>query len=94
MIHIFHVLFVDDTLIFCEANPNHIHYQCSLFLCFEAVSSLKINLAKSELVPMGNVSNMDRLANNLCCGVSSLSLKYPGLPLGALFKVKSIWNGK
>jgi hypothetical protein len=47
-IHIFHVLFVDDTLIFCKANPNHIHYLCALLLCFEAIFGLKINLAKSK----------------------------------------------
>jgi hypothetical protein len=26
------LLFVDDTLIFCEANPDHFHDLCSLFL--------------------------------------------------------------
>lgn len=61
-----------------------------LFLCFEAVSGLKVNLAKSVLVPMGNV---DGLVSILDCGVSSLPLKYLGLPLGASFKAKSIWDG-
>jgi hypothetical protein len=23
-----HLLFVDDTLIFCEASPDHLHYLC------------------------------------------------------------------
>jgi hypothetical protein len=53
-----------------------------LFLCFEAVSGLKINLAKSVLVVVGCV---DGLASILGCGVSSLPLKYLGLPLGGLF---------
>jgi hypothetical protein len=30
---------------------------------------------------------------NYGCGVSSLPLKYLGLPLGASFKAKSIWDG-
>jgi hypothetical protein len=78
MINISHMLFANDALIFCGANPNHLRYLCALFLCFEAVSHLKINLATSELVPMGNV---DGLAGLLGCKVSSLPLKYVGLPL-------------
>jgi hypothetical protein len=66
---------------------------CALFLCYEAVSYLKINLAKSELVPMGNVDNVDGLVGILGCGISSLSLKYLGLLLGALYMAKPIWDG-
>jgi hypothetical protein len=36
---------------------------------------------------------VDGLAGILGCGVSSLPLKYLGLPLGACFKAKSIWDG-
>jgi hypothetical protein len=64
-----------------------------LFLCFEAVSGLKINLAKSILAPVGCVDNVDGLASILDFKVSSLPLKYLGLPLGASFKAKSIWDG-
>lgn len=56
-----------------------------LFICFEAVLGLRINLVKSELVPIGNVNNVEGLANMLGCRVSSLPLKYLGLLLGALF---------
>jgi hypothetical protein len=35
---------------------------------------------------------MDGLANILGCGVSSLPIKYLGLPLGAPFKAKSCWE--
>jgi len=55
-----------------------------LLLSFEAVSGLKINLDKSVLVPMSHVDNVDDLVGILGCGVSSLSLKYLGLPLGAV----------
>jgi hypothetical protein len=46
-------MFVNDTLVFCEANPSHLRYMHVLLLCFEVVSGLKVNLAKSVLVPMG-----------------------------------------
>jgi hypothetical protein len=75
------------------ANLDHLRYLRVLFLCFEAVSGLKINLAKSVLVPIGCVDNVDGLAGILGCGVSSLPLKYLGYPLGASFKAKSIWDG-
>jgi hypothetical protein len=80
-------------LVFCGANPDHLRYLRVLFLCFEVVSGLRINLAKSVLVHVGCVDNLDGLAGILGCGVFSLPLKYLGLLLGASFKVKSIWDG-
>jgi hypothetical protein len=63
----------------------------ALFLCFEVVSGLKMNLAKPKLVLVGNVQNVDELASILGCSVSSLPLKYFGLPLRAYHKAKYIW---
>ena len=59
---------------------------------FEEVSGLRINLGKSELVPVGGVHNLEALVGLLGCGQSSLPLKYLGLPLGAKFKDLSVWN--
>jgi hypothetical protein len=53
----------------------------------------KVNLAKLTLIPMGNVEQVDSLACILGCGVATLLLKYLGLPLGASFKAKHIWDG-
>jgi hypothetical protein len=53
-----------------------------IYATYRAYSGLKMNLAKLELVPMGNVDNMARLVGILGCGVASLPLKYLGLPLG------------
>jgi hypothetical protein len=88
-----HLLFVDDAFIFCEANLDHLLNLCCLFLYFEVVSSLKINLAKSELVPIGIVEDVEGLACILGCRISSLPMKYLGLLLGASLKEKSIWDG-
>jgi hypothetical protein len=92
-VNISHLLFADDTLVFCGANPDHLRYLRVCFLAFEGVSGLKVNLSKSELVPVGNVVDVEGLADILGCRVSSLPLKYLGLPLGASFKAKPIWNG-
>ena len=87
-----HLLFANDTLIFCDANSLHLATLHGILTRFEVVSGLKINLLKSELVPMGNVPNMDELVEILGCQQSSLPLKYLGLPLGASHKEETIWN--
>ena len=39
---------------------------------FEACSGLKINLEKSELIPVGDVPNLEELAEVLDCKVGTL----------------------
>lgn len=63
-----------------------------ILIWFEAVSGLKINLGKSELVPVGVVHNFELLLNVLGCKQGSLPMKYLGLALGANFKDKALWN--
>jgi hypothetical protein len=60
---------------------------------FEAALGLKVNLAKSVLIPVGNVQQVDYLASILVCEVASLPLDYLGLPLGALSNASHIWDG-
>jgi hypothetical protein len=75
-IDISHFQFVDDNLILCGANPDHLCCLRCLFLCFEVVSGLKINVPKSKLVHVGNVDNVDALASILGCGVSSFEVSW------------------
>lgn len=82
-----HLLFADDTLIFYEADRNQLRALKALLLCFEAASGLKVNFDKSELVPVGNVSDTRQLASILGCKVASLPITYLGLPLGAAARV-------
>jgi hypothetical protein len=88
-----HLLFADDTLIFCSAHSSELRNLRSLFLLFEAVSSLKVNLAKSNLIPVGHVDQAERLADILGCGFATLPAKYLGPPLGASYKFTHIWDG-
>ena len=53
---------------------------------FEAISGLRINLDKSDLILVGCVENMEALATELGCKVRGLPSSYLGLPLGAPFK--------
>uniref|UniRef100_A0A2N9I3C8 Uncharacterized protein n=1 Tax=Fagus sylvatica TaxID=28930 RepID=A0A2N9I3C8_FAGSY len=63
-----------------------------VFTWFEVVSRLKINLGKSEMVPVGEVPNLEDLVELLGCKLRSLPMTYFGLPLGAKFNSTSIWN--
>jgi hypothetical protein len=67
-----HLLFADDTLVFCGADERQTNHIGALLVCFEAVSGLKINLPKSALIPVGSVVDIDHLAELLGCGTSLL----------------------
>ena len=49
---------------------------------FKACSGLRINLEKSELIPVGRVHNIKDLALELGCNVGGLPFCYLGMPLG------------
>lgn len=63
-----------------------------LFLCFEAVLGVKINLSKSEIILVGELADVDLLANIFGCRVARLPMNYLGLPLRAPYKSTSIWS--
>ena len=81
-----HLLFVDDTFIFCDVHPNQLVTLREILSRFEEISSLRINLGKSDLVRVGEVHNLNVLMGLLDCRHSSLPFKNLGLPLGAKFK--------
>ena len=87
-----HLLYVDDTNLFCNADIEQLLYIRQVLNCFEAITGLKVNQGKIEVVPVGYVENVKALAAILCCKVGSLPMNYLGMPLGASFKAKSMWN--
>lgn len=48
-----HLLYVVNIIIFCEANVEQLIYLNWILIWFKAISSLKVNMEKSELIPMG-----------------------------------------
>ena len=72
-----HLLFVDDTILFCDANDEQILYVRMLLLCFQAVTGLKVNALKSEMVFIGKVPNVHVLAEILDCRIGSLPMTLP-----------------
>ena len=88
-----HLLFVDDTLVFYPSDEDELTHFSWVLMWFEALSGLKINLEKSEIIPVGRVENIDFLAEAFGCWVGSLPSSYLGLPLGAPFKFVTVWDG-
>ena len=56
------------------------------------MTGLKVNVLKTELVPIGEVNNVHTLAEILGCRIGSLPMTYLGMPLGASHKSPSNWN--
>ena len=63
-----------------------------LLLSFQVVTGLKVNVHKSEMIPIGEADDMQALANILGCRVGTLPMSYHDMPLGASHNSPSIWN--
>ena len=53
---------------------------------------LKVNLSKTEAIPVGEGIPMETLASVLGCKIGSLPTSYLGLPLGASYKSLRVWD--
>ena len=67
-----HLLYANDTLIFCGADRIQLVYLQWLLMWFEAIPRLRINLSKSEIIPVGRVDDAEALTTELGCKVGSL----------------------
>ena len=88
-----HLLFADDTLVFCKDTKDQMAYLSWILAWFEALSGLRINLDKSSLIPVGRVENKENLAIELGCKIGYLPAEYLGLLLGANRKASNVWDG-
>ena len=87
-----HLLFADDTLVFCNDTREKLAYLSWVLLWFEAIFSLKMNLEKSSILPLGIVENLEDLAAELGCRKGNLLTTYLGLPLGMKRKSIQVWD--
>ena len=91
-VRISHLLFANDTILFYDTSREQLLSIRLALSCFQAFTGLKVNVGKSENVPVGEVNNLATLASILHCRVGSLPMKYLGMPLGTSFRTVSIWN--
>ena len=87
-----HLLFGDDTIVFCKASKDQLIYLRWVLLWFEAFYGLKINLDKSETYKVGDVDNLESLATDSSCRIGQLPYTYLGLPLRAPHKSVPAWD--
>ncbi|RVW77536.1 Transposon TX1 uncharacterized 149 kDa protein [Vitis vinifera] len=69
-----------DVLIRRAASKEHLTHSNWILFWFEVASGLRINLAKSEIIPIGEVDEVEELAVELGCRVGSLPSQYLGCP--------------
>lgn len=81
-----HLLFADDTIIFCDNDCDQIVNLHGILIRFEVVSSLRVKLTKSFILPIRQVHNIDLLRGVLDCTTDS----FPASNLVTKFKEKSI----
>jgi hypothetical protein len=69
-------------------------YKDWVLLAFEALTGIKINLSKTEMIPM-NLDSVEvtRLAATIGCKLSTFSLKYLGVPLSDNKLKLANWQG-
>ena len=91
-IKVFFSLSINNTLAFCDTRKEHLKVLNWTFMWFEAISGLKINLHKSELIPIGEVPNFEELVRVLGCKVGSIPSCYLGFPLRATFNSPCVWE--
>ena len=60
-----HLLYADITLLLCGADMVQMVYLSWLLIWLEAILGLRIKLNKSEIIPMGNIIEMESLSSEL-----------------------------
>lgn len=64
-----HLLYADDTLIFCEADKSQVFFLNLTLQLFEALSRLHVNKLKSIIYPVNNAPNLEEVSGILGCSI-------------------------
>jgi hypothetical protein len=77
-----HLQYIDDTIIIIKKNDLQLANLKFILLCFQAMSGLKINLNKSEVMLLGcPFIEQLRMANMLNYKLGSFPIKNLGIPI-------------
>nr|KYP72703.1 Transposon TX1 uncharacterized [Cajanus cajan] len=85
--------YADDTIFIGEANLDNVKTMKVILRCFELVSGLKVNFAKSSLGGVGvNTEVMISYAEQIHCKLSPIPFQYLGIPIGANPRRCTTWQ--
>lgn len=77
-----HLQYADDTFILIRNDPMDIVSLKFLLMCFEAMSGLKINFEKSDIIVMGCDLEAQLRSTHMMNGrLRAIPMTYPGLPI-------------
>ena len=85
-----YLLFADNAILLGDTSVEQFLRIRMLLTCFTAFTGLKINISKIEMVPVGEVNNLDELADILGCKIRVLPMTCLDMPLGASYKASSM----
>ena len=71
---------------FCDASREQSLYIQMVLIFFEAITGLKVNVGKSEIVLVGDIRNLNGLTRTLRCKVGTLPMRYLDMPLRAHYE--------
>lgn len=92
-VEICHLLYADDTVIFCDPEAGQVSFIRMILLIFEVISGLRVNWRKSSIFPIKEVAQIEGLARILGCRIDQFPTIYLGMPLGYKHKELAIWDG-
>ena len=88
-----HLQFADDIILFCPSDSKVLINYRRILDCFSVMSGLKINFQKSALIPLNcDEAWVESIKDTLGCSISSLPIKYLGIPLGANPRSVETWR--
>ncbi|XP_071699026.1 uncharacterized protein [Rutidosis leptorrhynchoides] len=92
-IHISHLQYADDTILFGEWSILNLRNLFKLLKCFELSSGLKVNYLKSTLYGVGiKEAEINNMASLFGCKSGSFPFTYLGLPVGGKMNKLESWN--
>lgn len=74
------MLFNTNTILLCKVLKDQLLHLSWVLFWFQVSFELKINLEKSDLIPVNRLDNVEVLATELGCQIDSLPSTYLGLP--------------
>lgn len=88
-----HLQYADDTIIMLKPNIESVELLKRALLAFEKMSGLKINYAKSDILPINlSQSEAGSLADVIGCKIGDPPLTYWGIPIHWRKPGRSVWN--